>query len=354
MYFKDVDLTKTKSQNYFQIPNFVYHFARKTILSFILFTTIAVFIPWTQTIKGKGAVIAYSPNERIQSIDSPIYGRIGKWYVQEGSFVKEGDPIVEILDNDEKLMTRLNVQKDAIVKKLKAKQDALKVGKINVDRQAKLLAKGLSSKRDLEKAKLDYSKYEAEEAKVKAEVSKIETKIARQATQLVKAPLDGYIQRRKSGYGTSVVKVNEVLAVIIPKTKSRSVELWIDGNDAPFVKIGDHVRLQFEGWPAIQSFGWPSLAKGTFGGRITFIDTAINPNGKSRLLIAPDSKSNIWPDSNLLRQGVITIGWVLVNEVTLGYELWRNFNALPPIATEQKLLEKIGPSPNSSSKKGKK
>ena len=35
-----------------------------------------IYIPWVQTVKGEGKVIAYSPNERIQSIAAPIDGRI--------------------------------------------------------------------------------------------------------------------------------------------------------------------------------------------------------------------------------------------------------------------------------------
>ena len=32
------------------------------------------------------------------------------------------------------------------------------------------------------------------------------------------------------------------------------------------------VRLEFDGFPAVQVAGWPSVAVGTFGGEITVID----------------------------------------------------------------------------------
>ena len=54
-----------------------------------------------------------------------------------------------------------------------------------------------------------------------------------------------------------------MLAVIVPETEDRAVALYVDGNDAALVKPGSPVRLQFEGWPAIQWVGWPSAAVGT-------------------------------------------------------------------------------------------
>jgi hypothetical protein len=41
-------------------------------------------------------------------------------------------------------------------------------------------------------------------------------------------------------------------------------------------------------------------------------------------------ENETWPDGTYLRQGVRAIGWVLLNRVTLGYELWRRFNGFPP------------------------
>ena len=45
---------------------------------------ISLFLPWTQNISGSGAITTLKPNQRPQSIQSVISGRIEKWYVQEG------------------------------------------------------------------------------------------------------------------------------------------------------------------------------------------------------------------------------------------------------------------------------
>ena len=53
-------------------------------------------LPWTQNIESEGKVISLSPNQRPQSIQSIIAGRIEKWYVQEGDSVRAGDTLLFI------------------------------------------------------------------------------------------------------------------------------------------------------------------------------------------------------------------------------------------------------------------
>lgn len=322
-----------------QTPLFYRRFSK--IIWIVLVGTFLIvgLLPWVQTIQGKGRVIAYSADERNQSVDAPIKGRLGKWFVQEGSQVKKGDPIVEIFDNDPDLLQRLKLERDAILKKLIAATTAAETSKLNLDRQKKLFDQGISSSRDYEKAKLEYNKFLAEEAKASAELTKIDVKISRQSTQLVLAPRQGIIQRRNSGQGTQLVKEGEQIALLVPITLSRAVEIWVDGNDAPLIHQGDQVQLQFEGWPAIQSYGWPSLAVGTFSGIVAVVDTFISENGKSRLLIVPDPDAERWPSSNILRQGVRSVAFIQINQVTVAFELWRIFNGFPPF-TDDTLYEK--------------
>lgn len=108
-------------------------------------------------------------------------------------------------------------------------------------------------------------------------------------------------------------------------------ELLIDGNDLPLVRIGDKVRLQFEGWPAVQFVAYPEAAAGTFGGLVYLVDPTANDNGMFRILVEPDPADTAWPEQDLLRQGVRAQGWVLLEQVTLGWELWRLLNGFPPI-----------------------
>ena len=66
------------------------HFNR-FLLAFALFGFIILFLPWTQNINGRGYLTTLKPDQRPQTIQSPIPGRIEKWYVQEGDYIKKGD-----------------------------------------------------------------------------------------------------------------------------------------------------------------------------------------------------------------------------------------------------------------------
>ena len=65
----------------------------------VLLVILAVFfLPWTQTIRGRGMLTSLNPAQRPQTIHSVIAGRIEKWYVGEGDLVNEGDTIMFITE----------------------------------------------------------------------------------------------------------------------------------------------------------------------------------------------------------------------------------------------------------------
>lgn len=193
---------------------------------------------------------------------------------------------------------------------------------------------------------------EAELASATRDLAEAETRIARQLTQDVTAPCDGVVFRviANSATGGSLVKSGERLMTLTPDVKDdqdRVVELFLDGNDAPQLtelwrrRLKDdseaqiRVRLQFEGWPAIQLIGWPTIAWGTFSGRVILVDPHDDGKGRFRVLVRQDPESEPWPDAFSLRQGARVEGWVLLDRVSLGYELWRRFNGFPPVVADK-------------------
>jgi multidrug efflux pump subunit AcrA (membrane-fusion protein) len=397
---------------------------------FFTFLSIIIFTPWLQTVPGYGQVIAYAPLERQQNIEAPIKGMITKWYVKEGSYVKKGDNIAIIQDNDPMYLKRLQEQRTFILdtinayqnkintylliiknqeearnnailsaefkintasEKVKASENtliaseaALETAKLNLERQEILEKKGLTSTRNYELAILDYKRafndYErnkallevakkefsiaiadkekllrdtkvsiekirtdlmtsqSELAKAFSELNKIDITIARQNTQFVKAPINGTILRLKANQVTEYVKEGDTLAIIVPDTNELAVELLITGNDVPLVVESEKVRLQFEGWPALQFNAWPSVAIGTFGGIVKLVDSTDNGKGQFRVLVLRD-KNEKWPDKKYLRQGVKAYGWIIVNQVPLWYELWRQFNGFQPSVKKKDIEE---------------
>jgi len=388
----------------------------------IITVLVLIFAPWVQNVTGIGRVVAMNPTERSQTIDAPVDGRVRRWHVVEGSRVKKGDLVAELMDNDplvlfrrqeEKLAvsqrmdqsrlrvsnlelslqqldatrrneltansSRIDMAKAAVTaaeQQIKAGEADMLAARQNLDRRKRAVDLGLSSVRDLElaeqtvqtsRANLDrfqanlrgarndvlareadqnrietsYQRQlqdaraalaaaQGDVSNVMAELKRQEISVARQETQNVIAPRDGVIFRLMAQPGSELVKSGEPVAIMVPDTTTLVVELLVNGNDVPLIHKGDIVRLQFEGWPAIQFSGWPSVAVGSFGGRVFLIDQTDDGKGKFRILVEPDPSDKPWPDKRYLRQGVRSNGWVLLNQVPLGFELWRQFNGFPP------------------------
>ena len=187
----------------------------------------------------------------------------------------------------------------------------------------------------VEDARSSLQKAKADKAKAEGELAKIDVKLAQQSQMLVTAPRAGTVFKLTAKEGGEVVKQGDALAVLVPDVTTRAVELWVSGNDAPLITPGREVRVQFEGWPAVQFVGWPSVAIGTFGGEVAFVDSTDDGQGKFRIVVT-QLDGEEWPDSRYLRQGVRANGWVLLNQVSLGYELWRLFNGFPPAVNPPK------------------
>ena len=407
------------------------------LISFLVSPVALMFVPWQQTVQGRGQIVAYAPTERKQVVTALVGGQVRKWHVVEGTKVKVGDAIADIDDNDPELSRRLDAQRNYLLSRQKAAEEevyeqnraveaqvkaaAAAVGAAKANRDAAALlvdvAKqtlgnnefasnfeqrrfemfdrlfkdkqfgGLESElnRDEAKARSDRSATDVKRADaevkratasvftadslvlqadanglsavatarrdlrraeqnvltIERELQEIENRIERFKARFVKAPCDGVVFRISAGGQTGqFVKEGDELAVIVPDATDRVVELMIDGVDAPLIAahmeetgLGPLVRLQFEGWPAVQFAGWPSVAIGTFGGRVRQIDPTDDGNGRFRILVEPEEMfdGDRWPEGFYLRQGNQAVGWVFLNRVTLGYELWRQFNGFPPV-----------------------
>ena len=79
----------------------------------------------------------------------------------------------------------------------------------------------------------------------------------------------------------------------------------------------------------------PEGAVGTFGGEVVSIDATDDGKGKFRILVRPDLTDRPWPNERFLRQGVRANGWVILDQVPLWYEIWRNMNGFPPVVSTE-------------------
>ncbi|MDQ5921677.1 MAG: hypothetical protein QG673_1736 [Pseudomonadota bacterium] len=307
-------------------------FPRLTTLLIILliFVISCMFLPWIQTSKGSGAITTISPRDRLQQIIAPVTGRVEKWYVRDGSRVRDGDKIVEISDIDPQNIERINNEISATQERLETAKIATKLALKNYNRQKILFDNGLTSRKEMEAANINYQKSLGDQKYYETLLIKSQAMLRRQENQLITATRDGYITGTLSSSDSLVVKAGDSLATFVPDTNDIVVELYITGTDIPLVKIGQNVRLIFDGWPSVQFSGWPSVSIGTFPGVVKFVDYTANANGLFRVIVTQDPKSEIeWPNKAYLRLGTKTLGYIQMNQVRLGFELWRQINGFP-------------------------
>ncbi len=399
------------------------------LLAFAIMGIIILFLPWTQNVTGNGYVTTLTPDQRPQTIQSPIPGRIEAWYVREGDFVKKGDTILHISEikneyQDPQLVSRTNKQRDAKSRsvvsyqgkikalesqvaalineralklsqaenKLKqarfkvkgdsidytAAQTNLTIAQTQFDRTVLLQGEGLKAMTDVEakrlklqetqaklisqenkvlvsrneviNAQLEISRISAEygdkiskarserftaesaQFETEAQVTKLENQSTnyemRNALYFITAPQNGFINKAIKGGIGETFKEGERLVGIMPANYDLAVETFVNPIDLPLMHLGEDVRIQFDGWPAIFFSGWPNASFGTYGGKVVAIESFISDNGKFRILIAPNSSDNPWPENVRVGSGAYTIA--LLEDVPIWYELWRQLNGFPP------------------------
>lgn len=401
----------------------------RVLIVFTLLAIIFLFLPWQQNIRGTGGLTALQPENRPQTIETAIAGRIIHWNVREGQFVNAGDTILTLAEVKEKyfdprLLERLTQQIEAKKSGLEAKnnkraalenqiaalrqaremklrqaqnkikQSILKLhsdsmayesekitfsnaenifmrnkqryeaGNISLtkfqeieskyqDNRAKIISaenKWLQSKAELINTKVDIAGLEAEYqdkiskaqsdlsstiadvfdtegslAKMQNEYSNLE--IRNRQYQIV-APQSGYlVQALKAGVGETI-KEGEAVATIMPDTDDKAAEMYVKAMDLPFLSEGRKARIEFDGWPTLQFSGWPNVSVGTFGGLVKVIDRVESKPGHFRILVTPDPDDEPWPEQ--IRMGSGIKGWVMLNDVPIWYELWRQLNGFPP------------------------
>jgi len=90
----------------------------RIIIGAAIIFIIILFLPWRQTISGRGTVTALRPEDRPQTVQNQIGGRIERWAVREGEEVKKGDTILILSETNQSyfnpdLPARLDEQLDA-------------------------------------------------------------------------------------------------------------------------------------------------------------------------------------------------------------------------------------------------
>ena len=422
----------TAASHLVQSSRFAKWLAKVLLIGLFLSIIAMAVLPWQQTSRGVGDVVAFVPQERQQTVQATAKGIIGRIAdgLVEGKTVEKGEFLMEIQPFAGDMVQQLEAQflqlgaKEETAKikaeayqaniigfteardfavsaasdmvaaadaKLDSKRKQVSAyrakelqAELNYERQEGLWRKGLKPQKDVEKLRKELDVAEADLESVNRDVTSLESELQAKRNELqekqrvaqtkidyavavkqgalgelatvrkemgdlrmklnqtqrlvITAPRDGTVFRLNVNERGVTVKEGDPLLMIVPETSQKAVEMLVAGNDMPLVQIGQEVRLQFEGWPAVQIAGWPSLAVGVFSGIVATVDATDNGKGEFRILVTPNEDDDKeWPSDRYLRQGVRANGWVMLRKVSLGYELWRQLNGFPVIVSQESM-----------------
>ncbi len=180
-----------------------------------LMTALAIilFLPWTQNIRAKGTVTTLRQEQRPQQLNTIIPGRVIKWHVKEGDYVKAGDTILqlaEIKDDylDPQLLSRTREQLSA--KSLTVDYYKNKVGTSGT--QINALGEALQLKMDQLRNKLQQLQLKVQSDSMESIAAANDFKIATQQFSRQKAMYDSglvsltQLEQRNQSYQNSLAK----------------------------------------------------------------------------------------------------------------------------------------------------
>lgn len=170
-----------------------YKILNRVIIAFLLFSIGCLFLPWTQNISGVGSVTTLKPDQRPQTVHNAIAGRIEKWFVQEGDYVKKGDTILfisEIKEDylDPNLLGNTKQQVDA--KKMAVESYGDKVSSLD------LQAQSLEKEKQL---KLQQAENKIKQAQLKIKSDSMDLQAVKTQLKIAQTQFDRSVALNKEG-----------------------------------------------------------------------------------------------------------------------------------------------------------
>lgn len=161
-----------------------------------------------------------------------------------------------------------------------------------------------------------------------AEIAKLENRRAtvevRQSYHTVRAPQSGVVSRIYiRGIGENI-RGGTPIAELFPISDDRAVEVHVRPMDMPLLREGHLAQIEFEGFPALAISGEPGMNFGTYEARVAVISQTPESSGTFRVLLRPTEQ---WPER--LPFGTGARAYILLDEVPVWYEIWRQINGFP-------------------------
>jgi membrane fusion protein, adhesin transport system len=192
-----------------------------------IFFLIIMFVPWTQNVQSRGNVTALNPSHRPQNIQSVIGGRIEKWYVNEGDFVKKGDTILYLSELKSEYMDPEIVPRAG--KQIKAKEQSV----ASYMEKVKALDAQIDALYKIQKLKIEQTENYIKQATLKIESDSINLKAAETEYSIAQVQFTRMEQLYKDGLKslTDLEQRKQKLQDALAKIVSAENKLLISRND---------------------------------------------------------------------------------------------------------------------------
>jgi multidrug resistance efflux pump len=132
---------------------------RWVFYSMIIACLVMLLSPWTQTVRLEGEVSVLNPENKPQQVTSRIAGRVEKWFISDGDFVKKNDTIAFISEIKEEYMDSQLIER--VGSQVKAKNISIQAYEkkvLSIEGQINAINKSLQLKTEQVKNKIDQVK----------------------------------------------------------------------------------------------------------------------------------------------------------------------------------------------------
>jgi RND family efflux transporter MFP subunit len=190
---------------------------------------------------------------------SKLPGRVGRMYVEEGSRVQRGQPVLEL----ETEYTRLNLQK--------AQADAARAEAVERDAARDLdRKKDLIGKQSIPQATFDRTQATFDQAHAAKASMQAQAAIYRQqlGDSVLRSPIDGVVAEKRTDVGQRLG--DNTVALVIAQTSPLKLRFRVPEKYLAAVRPGQQVRATVDPYPGV-----------VFGGKVTTVGGVIDPATRS-------------------------------------------------------------------------
>lgn len=215
---------------------------------------------------------ALRPKEQVE-VTAKATGRVEKLTYQLGDFVKKGDLIAEMEDDElQQQVSRAKAALSVVAASARQRQAELANSKANLERYQKLVKDGLASRVDfeekqtaLEVVQAQLQLTEAQRGQAQAELNEL---LIRLEQTKIYAPMNGHVAKRHIDQGAVVSPSTSILTLVNLSTMVTMAN--VPEHDVGRLRVGNLAKIEVD-----------AFADRTFQGKVARISPVLDPATRS-------------------------------------------------------------------------